>query len=86
MLLIADSWTQIVWAAVTGLAGTALLAVAIEGYLSIKLPLWLRPMFFVAAMLLITPGLVTDMIGLGLAVVGWVVVQILRRRAKPAEA
>jgi len=86
MLLIADSWTQIVWAAVTGLAGTALLAVAIEGYLSIKLPLWLRPVFFAAALLMITPGVSTDMIGLGLAIAGWLAVQVLRKRMKTAEA
>lgn len=86
MLLIADSWTQIVWAAVTGLAGTALLAVAIEGYLSIKLPLWLRPVFFAAALLMITPGVSTDMIGLGIAIAGWLAVQVLRKRMKTAEA
>lgn len=86
MLLIADSWTQIVWATVTGLAGTALLAVAIEGYLSIKLPLWLRPVFFAAALLMITPGVSTDMIGLGLAIAGWLAVQVLRKRMKTAEA
>lgn len=86
MLLIADSWTQILWAAVTGLAGTALLAVAIEGYLSIKLPLWLRPVFFAAAMLMITPGISTDIIGLGLAAIGWFSVQVLKRRVKPTEA
>jgi TRAP transporter 4TM/12TM fusion protein len=84
MLLIADSTSQIIFAAVTGLAGTALLAVGVEGYLTIKLPIWLRPVFLAAAFLLITPGLTTDLIGLGLAAVGWVCVMLLKRSAKPA--
>jgi TRAP transporter 4TM/12TM fusion protein len=79
MLLIADSATQIVFAAVTGLAGTFLLAVGVEGYLTIKLPIWLRPVFLAAALLLITPGITTDLIGLGLTAVGWIVIQMLKR-------
>jgi TRAP transporter 4TM/12TM fusion protein len=86
MLLIADSATQIIFAAVTGLAGTALLAVGLEGYLMIKLPIWLRPVFIVAALLLIAPGVTTDLTGLGLAVFGWVVIQFLKRRRLAAAA
>lgn len=80
MLLIADSATQVVWAAVTGLAGTALLAVGVEGYLTVKLPIWLRPVFIVAALLLIAPGLVTDVIGVSLALVGWLCIQLIKRK------
>lgn len=79
MLLIADSATQIVFAAITGLAGTFLLSVGVEGYLTIKLPVWLRPVFLAAAFLLITPGITTDLIGLGLTAVGWIVIQMLKR-------
>jgi len=86
MLLIADSATQIVWAAVTGLAGTFLLAVGVEGYLTIKLPIWLRPVFIVAALMLITPGITTDLIGLGLTIAGWLVIQVLKRNAKAVAA
>jgi len=84
MLLIADSTSQIIFAAITGLAGTALLAVGVEGYLTIKLPIWLRPVFLAAAFLLIAPGLTTDLIGLGLAAFGWVCVMLLKRSVKPA--
>jgi len=79
MLLIADSFTQIIWATVTGLAGTALLAVGVEGYLTIKLPIWLRPVFIAAALLLITPGITTDIIGVVLALAGWLAIQLLKR-------
>jgi len=79
MLLIADSATQIIFAAITGLAGTALLAVAVEGYLTIKLPIWLRPVFFIAALLLMAPGTVTDLIGLGLTGLGWLSIQLIKK-------
>ena len=79
MLLIADNATQVIFAAITGLAGTALLAVGVEGYLTIKLPIWVRPIFLVAALLLIAPGISTDLIGLGLAVAGWLIIQVIKR-------
>ena len=86
MLLIADSATEVIFAAVTGLAGTALLAVAVEGYLTIKLPVWLRPIFLAAALLLITPGWQTDLIGLALAALGWISIQIIRKNKAGAAA
>lgn len=86
MLLIADSATQIIWAAVTGLAGTFLLSVGVEGYLTIKLPVWLRPVFIAAALMLITPGVTSDLIGLGLTVVGWLSIQIVKRRRQSVAA
>lgn len=79
MLLIADSAAEVIFAAVTGLAGTALLAVGVEGYLTIKLPIWLRAVFLAAALLLITPGWKTDLIGLGLAGAGWLCIQMIKR-------
>jgi TRAP-type uncharacterized transport system fused permease subunit len=86
MLLIADNATQIIFAAITGLAGTALLAVGVEGYLTIKLPIWLRPIFLAAALFLITPGITSDLIGLALAVAGWLIIQIIKRGRTAAAA
>jgi TRAP-type uncharacterized transport system fused permease subunit len=86
MLLIADNATQIIFAAITGLAGTALLAVGVEGYLTIRLPIWLRPIFLAAALFLITPGITSDLIGLALAVAGWLIIQIIKRGRTAAAA
>jgi len=86
MLLIADSATEVIFAAVTGLAGTALLAVGVEGYLTIKLPVWLRVVFLAAALLLITPGWKTDLIGLGLAALAWVSIQLIKKSKAAAAA
>jgi len=82
MLLVDANALQIVWAAISGLIGTYLLSVAIEGYLKIDLPLWLRPVFFVAAILLIAPGITTDLIGAGLAAIGFAYVFFASRTTK----
>lgn len=68
MLLIADSPFDIVWAAVTGLIGTYLLAVACEGYFKMPLPVYMRIVSFGAAICLMIPGIQTDIIGAGLIV------------------
>lgn len=70
MLLISDSKLAIIWSAVSGLAGTALLAVAAEGYLTKRLMWPLRIVFGAAAVMLIAPGLRSDLLGLGLTLVG----------------
>ncbi|MCL1940456.1 MAG: TRAP transporter permease [Synergistaceae bacterium] len=70
MLLQAENNLIITWAAVTGLLGTAFLAVAVEGYLFVQIPVHLRFLFLISAFTLIDPGLLTDCIGLGLGTVG----------------
>lgn len=86
MLLISDSTWAIIWSAISGLAGTGLLAVAAEGYLTRRFVWWLRIPFFAAAVLLIAPGVMTDVIGAVLAVLGFLAVRILPPRKAPAAA
>jgi TRAP-type uncharacterized transport system fused permease subunit len=80
ILLQADSNLLIAWACVTGLIGTALLAVAIEGYLYLHLPTLLRVLFFIAALTLIEPGLITDCVGFVLGALSLGVVFYLRKK------
>lgn len=80
MLLIADSTMTIVWATITALFGTYLLALALEGYLLVHLPMWTRVISFIAAILLMTPGLSTDLIGAGLVAVMGVTIFIIRKK------
>lgn len=82
MLLISESSIAIVLSAISGLAGVFLLAVAVEGYLLIRLPLWLRAIALAAAVVLIIPGLVTDLLGIGLSVLGWLIILFLKSRQK----
>ncbi len=67
ILLISDSSMQIAIAAVTGVLGTLLLAIALEGFLFISLPLWLRAVFLGSALTLMMPGIATDAIGFAVA-------------------
>ncbi len=80
ILLVADSAAVIAWAAISGLLGAALLSVAVEGFLFIRIPWLLRIVFFAAALSLIAPGLTSDMIGFGLTAAGIAGTLILRKK------
>lgn len=84
MLLVDATALQIVWAAISGLIGTYFLSIAAEGYFMMELPVWLRPVFFVAAIALIAPGITTDLIGSGLALLGFAYVFVVKRMNKVA--
>ncbi|TFG81965.1 MAG: TRAP transporter permease [Spirochaetales bacterium] len=86
MLLISDSALFIIWSALTGLGGTFLLAIAAEGYLTMRLPVYLRVYFLGAAISLIIPGLMTDLIGIGMALLGMLFIRFLKMRASTAMA
>lgn len=64
MILIADSTFAIVQAAVTGLIGTFMLAVAIEGYMFKAINPLYRIIYFAAAIFFMAPGTITDIIGI----------------------
>ncbi|NLB82834.1 MAG: TRAP transporter permease [Synergistaceae bacterium] len=67
ILLISDSSMLIAIAAVSGLIGAYLLAVALEGFLFLSLPIWLRLVFMGSALTLMMPGITTDAIGFATA-------------------
>jgi TRAP transporter 4TM/12TM fusion protein len=69
---------------VFGLGGIWLLAVSVEGFFLIAFPMWVRPIYFVAAILLIAPGLVTDAIGIVLALIGTGIVLVIKKRRESA--
>lgn len=65
-LLLRGSPAEVVLASVTAVIGVAALAIGIEGWFRARLPVWGRIMLLAAALLLIDPGLVTDLCGLAL--------------------
>jgi TRAP transporter 4TM/12TM fusion protein len=78
-LIMDGPWPEICLAVVTAIAGVVLLTAALTGY-------WLAPctplergLFLAAALVLIKPGWMTDLLGLGLGLVG-LRLQLARRR------
>ncbi len=86
MILISDSGFAILLSAISGLAGVFLLSVAVEGYLMIRLHWLLRGLALAAAVVLIIPGIMTDLIGVVLAVIGWIIIMFIKSRQKRAVA
>lgn len=79
MLLIAPNFGVIVWAAITALFGTFLLAISLEGYFLIQIPLWLRFVFFGAAVSLMAPGIPSDIAGIVLLLICSFTIYTLRK-------
>jgi TRAP-type uncharacterized transport system fused permease subunit len=83
-LLFQGPWDQIAQAVVTGGVGVVALAAGLEGYL-IRTATWLeRGLFLGAALLLIDPRLVTDLLGLLMLAVALAAQKL--RRPDPAVA
>lgn len=82
MLLIADSNLIIMWATITALLGTFLLAIAAEGYFLIVLPIWVRVIFITASVTMLAPGLYSDIAGMILITISFGIVFLLRKRQK----
>lgn len=83
-----DQWWQAIPVALTALVGVLMLAVAIEGYIFATVPWTLRGLLVAGSLLLIGQGLLTDAIGVGIAVVVvlWQWRQGRREKVEPAAA
>ena len=82
-LMMIGSWSSIIAAFCTASFGILLFAAGLHGYFIIAAPWWQRVMLIAGGLLLIDPGLVTDIIGAGIAV-AVAVIQIASRRTQQA--
>lgn len=64
---------QIIWSAVTATLGVTLMAAGIQGYFMTRLSNTIRLALIMSAILLIHPGLVTDIIGIVVGVGVWII-------------
>jgi TRAP-type uncharacterized transport system fused permease subunit len=85
-LLFQGTWTEIGLAVVTGGVGVIALAAGLEGYFMRTATRLERGLFMAAAMLLIHPGLVTDLAGLLLLALGLGLQRLRPAAAAVAEA
>jgi len=65
-LLMIGDWRDIASSFITATLGTIILAASLQGYLIRPAPMWQRVVLFVAALCLIKPGWISDIIGLAL--------------------
>ncbi|HXF55539.1 MAG TPA: TRAP transporter permease [Hyphomicrobiaceae bacterium] len=90
-LLMIGDWPKIAWSCVTATCGILLFAGGLHGYFLAKASLWQRPLLIVGGLMLVKPGLQTDIAGALLAAIV-ITAQLARRRrlavpptARPAE-
>ncbi|MEW6532435.1 MAG: TRAP transporter permease [Thermodesulfobacteriota bacterium] len=78
---------EITMVVITGMLGTMCLAAAVQGWLLTHVPVIQRIVLFVAALTLIIPGTITDLIGFGLLIVilGFQWVSFKKRQPVPAQ-
>jgi TRAP transporter 4TM/12TM fusion protein len=84
-LLMIGDWQTIVTSSISATCGALLLAAGLHGFLLARATRIERAMLLVAAFTLIKPGLITDLIGLGLAL-GVIAMQWPRREKPPEPA
>lgn len=63
LMLINTTLTEGIWVALSASVGVFLIAVAVEGFLAAPLPYWLRLVAGAGALLLIKPGIESDIVG-----------------------
>jgi TRAP transporter 4TM/12TM fusion protein len=80
MLLIDVQWVSGILMIITALIGIIGVASALMGYLVYHAKTWERFMLFIGGVLLVNPGIVTDLIGIALVGVA-VIIQLLRKKA-----
>jgi TRAP transporter 4TM/12TM fusion protein len=86
LLLQGDDWVQIVHYAVTAIVGVYLLAGALQKWFFGLLTPLPRTLLLVASLLLVSGGLTTDLVGLGLAAVVFAWQWTVRRKAQAQHA
>jgi TRAP-type uncharacterized transport system fused permease subunit len=90
LLLIVNDWTtqwpSVTLAVVSACIGAMCLAASLMGWLFTAAPYWQRAMLFVAALLLIKPGMYSDLVGLALLGIVAAVQITARRRSLAGSA
>lgn len=81
VLLMQGPWPEIVQATVTASIGVWFLAASTEGWFGGKLAMPLRVLMFVAALCLMHPGTITDIIGLAVGVPIYLIQRLRNRKA-----
>jgi TRAP transporter 4TM/12TM fusion protein len=85
-LLMIGEWPSIAWSTFTATIGVMLFAAGLHGYLLMASQHWHSVLLVIAGVLLIDPGVITDVIGASLAALVVMHQLSVRRTAQPAAA
>ena len=80
LLLIDTVWYEVISIIITSCIGMIGITSAMEGYMLTRLPMWQRLICFPAGLLLIIPGTITDIIGVGGIALMFIIQVISKRR------
>jgi TRAP-type uncharacterized transport system fused permease subunit len=83
-MVLIGSWGEIVMAVITGVLGAMALAAAVQGWFLKKASTPERVILLIAALALIKPGWITDLVGFGLLVLILIWQMSTRRKLQPA--
>ncbi len=79
-------WYEIVLLVVTALCGIYIISAGMEGYMYKKMPWWERILSLVGGLCMVIPGIVTDLIGVALIALVFILQKIGSKKAKPQTA
>jgi TRAP transporter 4TM/12TM fusion protein len=79
-LMMIGTWGEVLHVSITATVGCLLLAAGLHGWLLIRTHVWEQALLLAAALTLVAPGWITDLVGTGLAAI--VIASQLLRRSK----
>ena len=77
-------WYEIILLVVTALCGIYIISAGMEGYMFKKMPWWERVLALVGGLCMVIPGITTDLVGLALIVLVFILQKIGAKKAKTA--
>lgn len=82
-LLLVGTWPEIAQSIVTSIFGCFAMSIAVHGWFQGQVPLWLRGMFLVGGLGLIKPGLYTDIAGVALIIIAYLLNKKFAKKTSP---
>jgi TRAP-type uncharacterized transport system fused permease subunit len=76
-------WYEIVWLVITAILGIFIVSAGMEGYMFVKMPVWERIIALAGGLLLIIPGIPTDIVGVALIVLLFVLQLLSKKKNSP---
>lgn len=83
-LLLIGTWPDIAQSIVTSIFGCVAMSIAVHGWFQGQVPIWIRGMFLLGGLGLIKPGLYTDITGVALIILAYLLNKKFAKKNPPA--